>query len=95
MASCARCGREFIQRRSEHRFCSAGCRHQGQREPYNPPPVKPEQVTRLFDAREPSERVRADDWHPAPLSGFVELDACDTLERRRRWFQELRDRGLV
>ena len=93
--ACLRCGVEFVPSKRGHVYCSADCRHQGEREPSERPPADPEQVRRLFDARDPSERVRPDDWHPAPLSGFAELDACHTLERRRRWFHELRDRGLV
>jgi hypothetical protein len=35
-----------------------------------------------------NERVGPDDWHPAPGSEFVELDAGDTVAVRRRWYNE-------
>jgi hypothetical protein len=47
-------------------------------------------IDRLFDpTRDPSETVRRADWHPTPASGFFELDLCDTVATRRRWFENL------
>jgi hypothetical protein len=47
-------------------------------------------VARLFDpSRDPKERVRDDDWHPTPDSGFHDLDAYQTVETRRRWYLNL------
>jgi hypothetical protein len=47
-------------------------------------------VLRLFaDDRDPGERVRRDDWHPDPDSPFFELELCDTVESRRRWYRNL------
>jgi hypothetical protein len=53
-------------------------------------------VLRLFaDDRDPSERVRRDDWHPMPDSPVFELDLVDTIEKRRRWYTNLRRMGRV
>ena len=47
-------------------------------------------VLRLFaDDRDADERVRRDDWHPDPGSGFFELELCDTVKRRREWYRSL------
>ena len=47
----------------------------------------PDQVARLFDpGRDPGERVGPNDWHPGTMA---ELDAEDTVERRRGWYREL------
>ena len=32
----------------------------------------------------------AEGWHPQPGSGWEELDACDSLETRERWWRHLR-----
>ena len=47
------------------------------------------------DERPDAERVRGDEWHSSPGTGFEELNAGDSLEKRRRRFLELRDRGMV
>jgi hypothetical protein len=96
LARCANCGGAFVKRRSDHRFCQPLCRHAGERKPYDRPPPDPAQIARLFDDRPGSEMCREDEWHPTPDDGFAALDACcDSLETRRRWFLELRDRGMV
>jgi hypothetical protein len=50
---------------------------------------------RLWSAdRDENERVRMDDWHPLPDSGWVEVDSVDTVEkRRRRWRAEFPGRN--
>jgi hypothetical protein len=56
----------------------------------------PEAVERLFDPkRDPEARVRHDDWHPSPDSGFAELDAWDTVGKRRSWFRSLQLLGRL
>jgi hypothetical protein len=45
--------------------------------------------------RDPQERVRPDDWHPSPDSGFPELDAHDTVGTRRHWYLTLIKEGLL
>jgi hypothetical protein len=98
MATCLHCGTEFRPRRGGHVFCSVWCRHQGERKPYDPPPVDPEVVDRLFDpGRDPQERVRDDDWFsPADAAPeWRELYAGETVEQRRRWYENLKDSGLV
>jgi hypothetical protein len=53
-------------------------------------------VLRLFDGdRDPDDRVRRDDWHPDPDSGFFELELCDTVKRRRTWYRSLVKLGRV
>jgi hypothetical protein len=95
VSECARCGVEFEQRKSNHRFCSTECRHAGERKDWEPPPASPEQIARLFgEGRHAFDRVREDDWHPRPVE-FRNLDTQDTVERRRRWYLELRERGMV
>jgi hypothetical protein len=43
----------------------------------------------LFDpSRDPSSRVRDDDWHPGPPE-MKPLEACDTVADRRRWYERL------
>jgi hypothetical protein len=68
----------------------------GERKPYDPPPADPEQVRRLFDEdRDPDARVRDDDWHAnrGDENGevWVELDAADTVARRRDWYRAFVD----
>ncbi len=94
IAECAHCGIGFVQRRSDHRFCCPEHRKLGERKAWEAPPPDPEQIRRLFDGRPDEERARADDWHPGPRE-FAELDAHDRLEKRRRWFAELGDRGRL
>jgi hypothetical protein len=94
MAECARCGVEFVQRRSDHRFCCPEHRKLGERKPGAPPPVDHEQIARLFDeSRDPDELVAVDDWHPAAAletaAEWRELDAGHTVAQRRRWYEEL------
>jgi hypothetical protein len=74
-------------------FCSSFCRHRGERRA-RPGPVDQEQLARLFDpSRDPNERVRDDDWHPTPETPeglkWRELEAFDTVERRRWWYLAL------
>jgi hypothetical protein len=88
---CLHCGVEFVPRKAGHVFHSIECRHRGARRPEDRVPVDHEAVERLFDPRrDPSERVRRDDWHPDPNSGFFELELFDTVESRRRWYRNLR-----
>lgn len=98
MAECARCGREFVQRRSDHRFCSRECRHLGERRLGEPVPDHAA-VERLFDPRrDPEELVRDDDWYPGAGTkdgdAFAALDAHDTVAQRRTWYLGLRDRRV-
>ncbi len=81
-------------------FCSRFCRHRhrgiGNDGRRGRPVVDPEQIDRLFDnARDPQERVRPEDWHPSPDSGFLELDAYDTVGARRHWYLALIKEGLL
>jgi hypothetical protein len=99
-AECLSCGREFVPRKLGHVFCSSFCRHRhrGEGNDGRPgrPAVDPEQIERLFDsARDPQERVRPDDWHPSPDSGFPALDGWDTVAKRRRWYLTLIKEGLL
>jgi hypothetical protein len=88
------CGVPFTPRKAGHVFHSAFCRHRGEREPHERRPVDQEQLERLFDeSRDPGERVRPDEWHPGPAE-WLELDACDTLESRRRWYLNLMRRSV-
>jgi hypothetical protein len=93
IANCRRCGREFEQHRAGHIYCSRECRwgtdHPERR------PVDVEQLERLFaKTRNPRETVRDDDWHPT--GGVMkELDCWDTVAKRRQWYLNLRDEGLV
>jgi hypothetical protein len=90
---CAFCDAPFVKRRSDHRFCRPEHRKLGERKPGDGPRADPEDIRRLFDeSRDPAEPVRPDDWHPGGPEWNV-LDATDSLETRRRWFLELRDRG--
>jgi hypothetical protein len=89
-AECLHCGREFVPRKSGHVFCSVDCRHRGERQPHERDAVDQAAVVRLFDAsRDPETRVLPDDWHPFPGSAWVELDAHDSVEQRRRWYRAL------
>ena|SRR5215218_3521542 len=93
---CLHCGVEFVPRKAGHVFHSIECRHRGARRPEDRVPVDHEAIERLFDPRrDPGERVRADDWHPSPRTPFPELDACDTVEARRRWFVNLKTMGRL
>jgi hypothetical protein len=92
---CLHCGAEFVPNKRGHLYCSPLCRHRGPREVHERRPVDEAQVARLFDeSRDPDERARPDDWHPGPPE-FAELDSFDLLEKRRRWYTSLRDRGLL
>jgi hypothetical protein len=83
---CQHCGREFVRRRSDHRFCSSPCR----RAAGELPPLTLASVRRLFDeSRDPLETVRDDDWHPSDDPGWHALDSVQTVEQRRRWYQKL------
>jgi hypothetical protein len=100
MAECLNCRRTFHPRRAGHVFCSSFCRHrhrgEGNHGRPGRPAVDPEQIERLFDnARDPHERVRPDDWHPSPDSGFPELDGWDTVAKRRQWYLTLIKEGLL
>lgn len=96
MAECARCGRTFVRRRSDHRFCRPECRKLGQRKPGEPPPVDPDVVDRLFDPRrDPNDRVRTDDWFwpvDAP-EAWKALFAGHSVGGRRRWLANLKARA--
>jgi hypothetical protein len=92
MAECLHCGSEFRPRRRGHVFCSSFCRHRGERWD-RPGPADREQIARLFDpSRDPNERVRDDDWHPSP-GPWQELDWCQTVGTRRRWYRNLLEAG--
>lgn len=94
MAKCLHCGVEFRPRRRGHVFCSSFCRHRGERRPEEPAPVDQAQLRRLFDSfRSPDERVCDDDWHPSPQdSPWRNLDACQTVGKRRGWYLTLIER---
>ena len=93
---CLHCGTWFQPNKRGHIFCSPLCRHRGPREQHERSPIDEAQITRLFDeSRDPSSDVRDDDWHPTPDLGFFELDAGDTLMKRRRWYGELREEGRL
>jgi hypothetical protein len=95
MARCLNCRREFEPRKRGHVFCKPECRHRGVRKP-DAPPTDWEAIERLFDEnRDPSERVRGDDWHPTPEPVWHELDRVQTVEQRRRWCLELVDDGQL
>jgi hypothetical protein len=95
---CARCGRAFVRRRSDHRFCGPTCRKLGERAPWEPPPDDPDAIDRLFDEeRDPGEVCRPDDWYPHVMTASEqEVYLCqpspdgrwrgDTVESRRRLF---------
>jgi hypothetical protein len=94
--ACLRCGVEFVPSKRGHIYCSADCRHQGEREPGERPRADPEQVRRLFDdSRDPEASVLPNDWHPHPHLGFFELDAGNSVRKRRGWYQELKTRGML
>jgi hypothetical protein len=53
-------------------------------------------IRRLFDEyRDPEARVEPTDWHPTPDTPFALLDTHDTVAKRRRWYLELLDRGML
>jgi hypothetical protein len=55
-----------------------------------------ESVRRLFDeSRDPEATVEPDDWHPSDDPAWHELDAHDTVGRRRHWYRELLRHGLL
>ena len=92
IAKCARCGGEFEQRRSDHRFCNRECRDLGELDPS----VDTDAVERLFaEDRDPAERVRPDDWHLDPTSPFAALETYDTVGQRRTWFLRHRELGRL
>jgi hypothetical protein len=97
MASCLHCGSEFHPRRGGHVFCSVWCRHQGERKSGDPP-VDQAQIDRLFDPRrDPQEQVADDDWF-APADADPEwkaLYAGETVEQRRRWYENLKAMGRI
>jgi hypothetical protein len=93
-AECLHCGVTFVPRRAGHVFHSAFCRHRGERAPHERKPVDLEPIVRLFDeARDPGEKVRPDDWHPAAELGTAAewraLDAGQSVTQRRRWYGTL------
>jgi hypothetical protein len=91
-ADCIRCRRRFVQHRRGHVFCSRRCRDRGPRTA-----IDVEAVERLFDPdRDPTERVREDDWFPESLdSGWRDIYAVDTVRARRNWFEALEDDGKL
>jgi len=101
---CARCGREFERRRKGHIYCSRECRYAGERAEQAIEIADPAAVDRLFDpARDPSERVRDDDWYshdPDDTDDEMweylrDLDRNDTVAQRRRWYLALRREGSI
>ena len=96
LAGCLHCGKTFRPRRRGHVFCSSFCRHRGERPAKERLAIDVDQVERLFDpSREPDERVREDDWHPSPGTGWQELDWCHTVGQRRNWYLTLRKEGTL
>jgi hypothetical protein len=96
MAKCARCGRESVRRRSDHRFCRPECRKRGARLSSDSPSADPDVVDRLFDPfRSPDERVRHDDWPMDAPDEWKALFAGETVGSRRRWFETLKALGEV
>jgi hypothetical protein len=89
LRNCLHCGRLFPARRRGHVFCSSRCRYSGELPPHKrPSPEDHEQIERLFDPRrDPSERVREDDWNPS--TEWQTLDRLDDLETRRCWYLSL------
>jgi hypothetical protein len=88
--ACLHCGIMFEPRHSGHLFHSSKCRHKGELDPAQRQAASSDAVDRLFAAdRDPTERVREDDWHPSPGTPFHRLDAVDTVQVRRRWFTRL------
>jgi hypothetical protein len=98
MARCLHCGGEFRPRRAGHVYCKPWCRHQGERKPYDPEPVDPEVVDRLFDPRrDPEEIVKPDDFF-LPVDADPEwrvLYDGETVGARRRWYENLKALGQV
>jgi hypothetical protein len=99
VANCLHCGKKFVPRRAGHLYHSRECRYAARDDPERRP-VDRTLVERLFDkGRDPSERVREDDWHPAVgfenAEEWKELDWQDTVESRRRWYLTLREEGMV
>ena len=77
-------------------YCTPLCRNRGPREPHERGPIDEAQITRLFDSsREPALTARSEDWHPHPPLGFFELNAGHTVETRRRWYETLREEGML
>jgi hypothetical protein len=90
-AECLHCGRIFQPRRRGHVFCSTFCRHRGQRPLEERGEIDTEAVRKLFDpSRDPSERVREDDWFPGPSDAeWRALYAHETVAVRRRGYWNL------
>jgi hypothetical protein len=60
-----------------------------------PPDDEAEKVRRLFDDRPDNELVDWEtEWHPAGRP-WLELDACHTVGKRRRWYCNLAEDGLL
>jgi hypothetical protein len=95
-AQCLNCGIEFTPRKAGHVFCSAFCRHRGERRPDQRVPADPDLVAKLFDeGRDPEALVRVDDWHPGGPE-WAALDACvDTVRGRRAWYWEMQRQGRL
>jgi hypothetical protein len=92
-AECARCGRPYVKRRSDHRFCKPECRKLGELHPRDRPDDL-EAIDRLFDPRRDSaDLAREDDWFPPSFGAEErELYQYDTVETRRRWYENLHER---
>jgi hypothetical protein len=93
---CAHCDVEFVPSRAGHIYHSPECRYKGPRLPGTRRPVDHDQIRRLFDeGRDPDGQVRDDDWHPnrddRHGATWIELDASDTVGRRRWWYRALVD----
>jgi hypothetical protein len=91
-ARCARCGDVFVQRRSDHRFCSPECRKLGEWKPGDPPLPDLGSVERLFDeSRDPAGPVLDSDWRPYEYQfegwrPWAELDGVDSVARMRQLY---------
>jgi len=95
-AECLGCGVEFEPRKFGHVFCSAFCRHRGERAPHERGPVDHGAIARLFDeSREPGERCRDDDWIAESCAAMKRLYAADTVAARRRWYTTLHLEGKL
>jgi hypothetical protein len=91
-ARCARCGDEFVKRRSDHRFCCPEHRKLGEWQPGDPPLPDPDSVARVFDpSRDPASPVLDSDWRPDEYRfegwrDWAELDGVDTVAAMRQLY---------
>jgi hypothetical protein len=95
MRRCLRCNRTFQPSKEGHRFCSPDCRHRGPRQAHETPPPNETVIDELFNPeRDENEIVKPTDWHPGP-DDWRELDAYDTVKKRRRWYLNLVAEGMI